>query len=212
MCCYKDYKNFEKFNNIVQVILHRAIKLIQQLPKQRLKEKQRQLEAERKSEQNKEEDGRTTKETDSQQTSGDEAKSIESNECKATTEEKNVDDNAAESEPNHEMTYEGQDAGERQTANNKEKVDNAVGEEKVDGKQKCGEQEEDEEEAEEDDDEDEDTWTLEECDNMFLFVSKVFLMNFPLYMAYKHCVHSTLEELSQQEASALNNYCELSVS
>ena len=37
-------------------------------------------------------------------------------------------------------------------------------------------------------------------------------MNFPLYMAYKHSVHSSLDELSQQEASALNNYCELSVS
>ena len=33
-----------------------------------------------------------------------------------------------------------------------------------------------------------------------------------MYMAYKHNVHASLEELSQQEASALNCYCELSVS
>lgn len=55
------------------------------------------------------------------------------------------------------------------------------------------------------------SWTLEEKDRLFHFVTKIFLMNFPLYVAYKHSIHTSLEELSQQEASALNNYCELSV-
>ena len=34
-------------------------------------------------------------------------------------------------------------------------------------------------------------------------------MNFPLYSAFKLSLHTSLEELSQQEAGALNNYCEL---
>ena len=55
-------------------------------------------------------------------------------------------------------------------------------------------------------------WSLEEKDRLFQFVTKVFLMNLPMYMAYKHSVNTSLEELSQQEAAALNNYCELSVS
>ena len=55
-------------------------------------------------------------------------------------------------------------------------------------------------------------WSIEEKNTLFMFVSKLFLMNFPLYMAYKHIVHPTVEELSQQEATALNNYCEVTVS
>ena len=47
---------------------------------------------------------------------------------------------------------------------------------------------------------------------VYFFTLQVFLINFPMYMAYKHNVHASLEELSQQEASALNCYCELSVS
>ena len=51
---------------------------------------------------------------------------------------------------------------------------------------------------------------MEERDQLFQLVTKVFLMNFPSYVAYKHVVHSSLEELSQQETRALNNYCEIS--
>jgi len=37
------------------------------------------------------------------------------------------------------------------------------------------------------------TWTMEEKDKLLQFVTKVFLMNFPSYIAYKHVVHSSLE-------------------
>lgn len=36
-------------------------------------------------------------------------------------------------------------------------------------------------------------WTMEEKDKLLQFVTKVFLMNFPSYIAYKHVVHSSLE-------------------
>ena len=38
-----------------------------------------------------------------------------------------------------------------------------------------------------------DGWTIEEKERLLQFVTKVFLMNFPSYMAYKHVVHSSLE-------------------
>lgn len=36
-------------------------------------------------------------------------------------------------------------------------------------------------------------WSMEEKDKLLQFVTKVFLMNFPSYIAYKHIVHSSLE-------------------
>lgn len=54
-------------------------------------------------------------------------------------------------------------------------------------------------------------WSIEEKERLFQFIAKVFTPSFPLYFAYKHCIHSSLEDLSKQDACALNNYCELSV-
>ncbi len=36
MCCFKDFKNFERLNNIVQVAMNLAIKFIHTLPQVRL--------------------------------------------------------------------------------------------------------------------------------------------------------------------------------
>jgi len=55
-------------------------------------------------------------------------------------------------------------------------------------------------------------WSLDEKERLFQFIAKVFTPSFPLYFAYKHCIHSSLEDLSKQDACALNNYCELNVS
>jgi ubiquitin carboxyl-terminal hydrolase 34 len=46
---------------------------------------------------------------------------------------------------------------------------------------------------EEDIDEEPEKWTTEEKEKLLTFVTKVFLMNFPSYMAYKHMVHASLE-------------------
>ncbi|XP_076099132.1 ubiquitin carboxyl-terminal hydrolase 34-like isoform X2 [Mytilus galloprovincialis] len=119
MCCFKTLKNFEKLNNMVQVILSVAIRAIQTLPDNHDKDKKK------------------------------EDKEEEQKDEKMQTEE-------------------------------------------------------------EDDNEEPEKWTTEEKEKLLTFVTKVFLMNFPSYMAYKHMVHASLEELSQQETSALNNYCEIS--
>lgn len=43
-------------------------------------------------------------------------------------------------------------------------------------------------------------WTLNELEKLLILVSKAFLLNFPLYIAYKHGVHSRLDEITAQEA------------
>lgn len=119
MCCYKDFKNFERLNNIVQVILVVAIRFIQTLPIDYEKETTREILQVK----------RDTEDKDGASKDGDK------------NEEKN------------------------------EKEDREMVEEK----------------------EEEEYWSMEEKERLLQFVTKVFLMNFPSYMAYKHIVHSSLE-------------------
>lgn len=46
----------------------------------------------------------------------------------------------------------------------------------------------------------EEAWTLSEVEKLLILVAKAFLINFPLYIAYKHAVHSRLDDISPQEA------------
>ena len=43
MCCYKDFKNFERLNNIVQVAMNLAIKFIHTLPQVTFSKKRKKL-------------------------------------------------------------------------------------------------------------------------------------------------------------------------
>lgn len=43
-------------------------------------------------------------------------------------------------------------------------------------------------------------WHLYELEKLLILVSKAFLLNFPLYIAYKHGVHSRLDDITAQEA------------
>ncbi|XP_055956902.1 ubiquitin carboxyl-terminal hydrolase 34 [Patella vulgata] len=137
MCCYKDFKNIEKLNNLIQTVLRTAIRLIQTLPTDIQKEFDKIYP--------KDEDQKTKDE-----------------------EQPEVD------------------------------------------KEEKTEKKEEKEEKSEDQEEENEYWSLEEKEKLVQFITKVFLMNFPLYMAYKHFIHTSLEELSQHETSALNNYCEIS--
>lgn len=46
-------------------------------------------------------------------------------------------------------------------------------------------------------------WHLYELEKLLILVSKAFLLNFPLYIAYKHGVHSRLDDITTQEAQVL---------
>lgn len=48
-----------------------------------------------------------------------------------------------------------------------------------------------------------------ERDKLLILCSKIFLLNFPLYVAYKHAMQCKLDELSQQEMQSLNSFCDL---
>lgn len=48
-----------------------------------------------------------------------------------------------------------------------------------------------------------------ERDKLLLLVAKIFLLNFPLYVAYKHTIQAKLDELTQQEIQNLNLFCDL---
>ncbi|XP_021379697.1 ubiquitin carboxyl-terminal hydrolase 34-like isoform X3 [Mizuhopecten yessoensis] len=129
MCCFKNSKNFEKLNNMVQLILSVAIRVIQTLPEDFQQEQQRQKDKEA-----------------------------------AQTEEKSLD------------------------SKEKEEKDS----EKKEGKQ---EKEEKSMDTDEDDEsEDPEKWSMEEKEKLLHSVTKIFLMNFPSYIAYKHVVHPSRED------------------
>ena len=131
MCCYKDFKNFERFNNIVQIILTVAIRFIQTLPIDYEKECEEEENSKREQE----------------ATKSDEAKSEG-----GTTDEQKSDGDSSESKKDEVS------------------VDDVEMEE-------------------------EEHWSIEEKEKLLQFITKVFLMNFPSYLAYKHVVHSSLEVL-----------------
>ncbi|XP_059621857.1 ubiquitin carboxyl-terminal hydrolase puf [Phlebotomus argentipes] len=53
------------------------------------------------------------------------------------------------------------------------------------------------------------TWSLPELERVLIVISKAFLLNFPLYVAYKHGVHSRLDDISAQDANSLSIFCDL---
>lgn len=52
-------------------------------------------------------------------------------------------------------------------------------------------------------------WSVQQKEKLMHIVSKIFLLNFPLYMACKHSSLSRLDDLSAQEITNLSSYCDL---
>lgn len=52
-------------------------------------------------------------------------------------------------------------------------------------------------------------WTLPEFEKLLILLAKAFLLNFPLYIAYKHAVHARLDDITPQDAQNLSIYCDL---
>lgn len=129
MCCFKNAKNFEKLNNMVQLILSVAIRVIQTLPEDFQQEQQRQKDKEAAQAEEKSSDAKEKEENDPE-------KKEESNE----KEEKSMDTD------------------------------------------------------EDDESEDPEKWSMEEKEKLLHSVTKIFLMNFPSYIAYKHVVHPSRED------------------
>lgn len=56
---------------------------------------------------------------------------------------------------------------------------------------------------------DAEVWSMQQKEKLMHIVSKIFLLNFPLYLACKHSALSRLDDLSAQEISNLSSYCDL---
>lgn len=54
----------------------------------------------------------------------------------------------------------------------------------------------------------EEIWTVPELEKVLIFISKVFLLNFPLYIAHKHGVHYG-HESTQQEIQTVSVFCDI---
>ncbi|KAK9875297.1 hypothetical protein WA026_007695 [Henosepilachna vigintioctopunctata] len=50
---------------------------------------------------------------------------------------------------------------------------------------------------------------IQDTDKLLNLISKIFLLNFPLYVAYKHTIQTKIDELTQQEMQSLNLFCDL---
>lgn len=55
----------------------------------------------------------------------------------------------------------------------------------------------------------EEPWTTEQKEKLMQLVSKIFLLNFPLYLACKHSAFSRLDDLAPQEITNLSVFCDL---
>lgn len=55
----------------------------------------------------------------------------------------------------------------------------------------------------------EEIWVLPELEKVLIFISKIYLLNFPLYVAYKHGIHGRIDDISQQEAQTLSMFCDI---
>jgi len=89
-----------------------------------------------------------------------------------------------------EKEKEKEDTGEKKNEQEKSEKDD-----KSDIKKDEDENSEKEDKAADTDDESEDPerWIMDEKEKLLHFITKIFLMNFPSYIAHKHIVHSSLE-------------------
>lgn len=49
----------------------------------------------------------------------------------------------------------------------------------------------------------------QDTDKLLNLISKIFLLNFPLYVAYKHTIQTKMDEITQQDLQNLNLFCDM---
>lgn len=219
MCCFKDFKNFERMNNLTQVVIHRAIKLIASFVPNKTKGTPPGKAAEVEEKGKGSEEGTSSEKGKGQDDNGDENckdaepskkdDMVEGGKSKDADEPSKMeisvpedgDNKASDKEQGNEEGESTKESLKEPTAARKDQSKKSADAKERKARRKTIEEEEESE-----------VWTIEDKDGLFHMVTKVFMLNLPLYLSYKHYVHGSLEELSQQEFSALNNYCELSVS
>ncbi|XP_039283222.1 ubiquitin carboxyl-terminal hydrolase 34 isoform X3 [Nilaparvata lugens] len=203
ICCFRDPKNYDKFHWITQNIV---LLVVKQLKAYKGEDIIRTSIAKR---------------IDEDDSSGDEKKNKrfnknpgkvkiveleESPECSEMEKDETPKTSSPEEKSDAKSDVD-TGGGEKAESGSAEKKD---GDKKPDeGDKKVGEGVEEEEEENEEEKKDSELWTIAEMEKLLHFLSKVFQLNFPLYAAYKQAVQNKMEELTQQEAAALNVFCDL---
>ncbi|XP_038075535.1 ubiquitin carboxyl-terminal hydrolase 34-like isoform X2 [Patiria miniata] len=193
-CLFKDYKNFERLNNLVQLILRFAINIIanpthplgdvgdSEIPDKEVSVQ----ESEEKPKEAKltEEVTRQKAEVESRNPSPEHQK-VTQDHSVVSTDANSSTNNESASRINKQDQIFDDEANPTKKEEEEEKGN-------VENKETCAE-----------------VWNLEEEEKLLQFVAKVFQMNFPMYAAHKQYYHSLAEETSCQEAEALGNYCDM---
>lgn len=171
MCCYRDLKNFDRFNYVIQsliVLVVTKLKDMKTLIANTEKLELKNLEIDKNNESN-----------------------VASVTDEAADKQNDVEHTTAAiikpSEPNEKLKIDSDDGDE-----NKSKIDCVSIDNKKDDNSKM-----------------DDVWILPDLERVLLFISKVFLLNFPLYVAHKHGVHGRIDEISQQEIGQLAAFCDI---
>ncbi|EAT35899.1 AAEL011975-PA, partial [Aedes aegypti] len=175
MCCYRDPKNFERFNLVVQAIVYFTVYQLKNIKSLLDREEQRIAAV-----------------AAQQPASSSSSSSTSSSSSASSSSSNNGKDDEKESEEDAKRK-------EEDVARNSEAVEKP-------------EQEEEPKERKLQPDSVptlDDCWTLLDVEKLLLLSSKAFLLNFPLYVAYKHGVHARMDEISPQEAQTLSIFCDL---
>ena len=135
MCCYRDLKNFDRFNYIIRSLIYLIVNKLKDI------------------------------------------KTILANTSR-------IDELPAQQKVNDESS----------NKKEKEDIDEVVNKEKLEATKKGGRSDE--------------IWTVLELEKVLIFISKVFLLNFPLYIAHKHGVHYG-HESTQQEIQSVSMFCDI---
>ncbi|XP_041468588.1 ubiquitin carboxyl-terminal hydrolase 34-like isoform X2 [Lytechinus variegatus] len=212
-CVFKEYKNFEQLNSLVQLVLRLAINIISSWHQSRENDEEER----RKGQEDKTEDPeKEVSETDPGASCKEDNTELPI--AEDTVKDK-CDDSVKDKEKSSDGTIEDGKTGDVKQKEEERKDGNEEGMEEEkgvnttedgddvprDGEKKasrCRTPEESNRRAEDED------WTQEEKERLLHLVAKVFHMTFPLYSAHKQYYHGVTDELSPQESEALGNYCD----
>lgn len=152
MCCYRDLKNFDRFNFVIRSLIFLIVVKLKDIKTLIANTTKLELKAAAELTAAKNNDSSTPVEP-----------------CEKSTEE---------------IPEEVSQKTDNQTADKKSKSD--------DGKEK-----------------NDDIWILSDIEKALIFVSKVFLLNFPLYVAHKHGIHGRIDEITPQDLQSLSMFCDI---
>jgi ubiquitin carboxyl-terminal hydrolase 34 len=158
MCCYRDLKNFDRFNFVIRSLIFLIVVKLKDIK------------------------------TLIANTSKLEEKSAEGSPSKSKEASPSVESNDKTTAETPETSEEPK--SDNQNAEKKSKSD--------DEKESPGKSEKDD-----------DVWFLQDIEKALIFVSKVFLLNFPLYVAHKHGIHGRIDEITPQDLQSLSMFCDI---